>query len=253
MNEILIKEKLDNGMFMLTLNRPHMRNAINFQMIDELHRAIDEAKNNFAIKMVVIKGAGERAFCSGGDLSEFHDLITEQEAYGMLSKMGEVLYELATLPKPTIAYINGAAVGGGCEIAAACDIRVANHQAKMGFVQANLAITTGWGGGTLILEKMVPSQALQMLWSAEVISAFEAKENGFVSEIIYEDGDLSMFLEKFVKKPLGSLQAYKEILLRRWRETDLKERIHEEIVTCSKLWEKEEHHIAVDGFRNRKK
>ncbi|WP_042349042.1 enoyl-CoA hydratase/isomerase family protein [Bacillus massiliigorillae] len=253
MSEQLLQREINEGVCTLTINRIEKYNAINFGLINEFNQALEQMRTNDDVKMIVIRGAGEKAFCSGGDLSEFHALKTEVEAYSMLSQMGDVLYKLATFPKPTIAYVNGIAIGGGCEIAAACDIRIAHERAKMGFVQGNQGITTGWGGGTLLMERISPAQGFQLLWSASILPATEAKDAGYISEIIKEDSELNAILQTFKEKQSGVLQAYKQMLVRKWNMTDLKKRMEEEIRLCAKLWESDEHHEAVAQFRNRRK
>lgn len=110
MKPYLLEER-EQGCLLFTINRPEKRNAINFDVMDGLSEAINRTKKP-GVKALIITGAGEDAFSSGGDLSIFHQLKTEEEAYGMLSKMSNILYRLLTLPKPTIALINGTAVGG---------------------------------------------------------------------------------------------------------------------------------------------
>ncbi|WP_153124251.1 enoyl-CoA hydratase/isomerase family protein [Peribacillus tepidiphilus] len=243
----VLKRKMENGLFTLQFNRPEKRNAINFAIMDELNQSLSEAAENDQIKVVMIRGSGDKAFCSGGDLSEFHALKTEEEAWEMLSKMGGILYKLLTLPKPTIAFINGTAVGGGCEIAAACDFRWMKKEAKFGFVQGNQAITTGWGGGTILFEKLLPYTVLEMLSSARIYSAKEGFELGYINKII-EIESVESALEDFLSKEVDVLMAYKKMLIRKWEQTQLRERIIEEIKTCSKLWESEAHHAAVRRF-----
>ena len=131
----------EDGIMTFTINREEKRNAINYAVMDGLKEVITYIKNHDDVRFLVVTGAGEKSFCSGGDLSEFHSLETEEEAFGMLNKMGQILYDLATLPVPTIALINGTAVGGGCEIATACDFRLIASHAKAGFIQGSLAIT----------------------------------------------------------------------------------------------------------------
>jgi len=237
----------------LGINRPEKRNAINFHLMDEIADSLELAKNDSSVKLIVIRGIGDQAFCSGGDLFDFHALETETRAYEMLSKMGEVLHVLATFPKPTIAYINGIAIGGGCEIATACDIRIAHVDAKMGFVQGNQAITTGWGGGTLLMEKKNVDQALHILYSAGIMTASEAEKRGFVTEIVKDDKAFHQILQQYSQKEYEVLQAYKRILLRKWNGIEIKDRMLEEIECCSKLWIKEEHLLAMKRFHNRKK
>lgn len=168
--EVAIVEHDSDGVVWFTIHRPEKRNAIDFEVMDKLEETIAMAEKNDNVKMLVITGTGDEAFCSGGDLSNFQHLQAEA-AKQMLEKMGKILYSLLTLPKPTVALINGTAIGGGCELATACDFRYAKGGSKIGFVQGKLGITTGWGGATMLLEKLPYTQALDILLRAERISA----------------------------------------------------------------------------------
>ncbi|VEI04797.1 enoyl-CoA hydratase/isomerase family protein [Kurthia zopfii] len=240
-----------DGVLVFTLNRPERRNAINTELMEGFKKVIEYVHNSNSVRFLVITGAGEKAFCSGGDLAEFHSLKTEQQAFGMLSKMAEILYEWATLPVPTIALINGAAVGGGCEIATACDFRVVAREAKCGFIQGTLAITSGWGGATFLFERgLRHDRALKMLIDAQVYDSGQLEEVGWATKVY--DGDRELALAHFIEymrtiNP-GVHKAYKEIEIRKWAEKDLKKRVMEEVSQCSKLWELEAHHEAVNRF-----
>lgn len=237
-----------------TITREKKRNAINFEVMEGLQKAIKMAREHSSVKALVITGEGEHAFCSGGDLSVFHELKTEDQAYQMLSKMGEILYELMFLPKPTISLMNGAAIGGGCEIAAACDFRIAKKGITAGFVQGNLAITTGWGGGTILMEKLPLSAGLKMLYEARRYTVDELLQLGFI-QYIYE-GDALEGLRATIGPTLRLegevLKAYKEVLIRKWSETNLRGRIEKEIRQCAILWESEAHHRQVEKFIEKK-
>lgn len=239
----------ENGVLVFTIKRENKRNAVNYAVMDGLQEAISLAKKPH-IKALIVTGEGESAFCSGGDLSVFHELETEEQAYQMLSKMGNILYELLMLPKLTIALMNGIAVGGGCEIASACDIRVARKGIKAGFVQGKLAITTGWGGGTILLEKLAVANAMKMLLEARIFSSEELMDLGFI-QYMYEgnalDG-LRASIDDMLQLEGEVLAAYKEMLIRKWNETHLKERIDMEIRKCAILWESEAHHKQVARF-----
>ncbi|MDQ0215227.1 enoyl-CoA hydratase/carnithine racemase [Oikeobacillus pervagus] len=243
-----------HGLLYFTITRESKRNAVNFQVMEGLKKAIERAKED-DIKALVVTGEGERAFCSGGDLSEFHALKTESEAYEMLSKMGKILYELATLPKPTIALINGTAVGGGCEIATACDFRIARRNTKLGFIQGSLAITTGWGGGTLLLERVQPSIGLKILSEAAVYKSDSLHSVGFIDQLVdhVNKEAVEVFLEKMSTIHSSVLSAYKQTIIRKWLETNLYTRMEQEMRTCAILWEREPHHEAVAQFLNKKK
>jgi enoyl-CoA hydratase len=241
-----------NGLLQFVIKRNEKRNAVSFEVMDGLQKAIETVRESAHFGLV-ITGEGEKAFCSGGDLSVFHQLKTEKEAYSMLSRMANVLYELFMLPKPTIALLNGVAIGGGCEIATACDFRFAHSSVKAGFVQGNLAITTGWGGGTMLLERMSSSQALLMLMKAKIYKASELKDMGFI-DFIYEGDHQEGLLAGLESIPLietSVLKAYKQILLSRRDESKLKELIEKEVRQCSNLWEMEAHHERVHRFINK--
>lgn len=250
MGKVLI-ERNDNGVVWLTINRPDKRNAIDFDVMDSFKATIDEVAKNNNDKVLVITGAGDKAFCSGGDLSEFHNLQTRDEAYRMLSKMGDILYSLVTLPKPTVALLNGAAIGGGCEIASACDFRLASENAKFGFVQGKLGITTGWGGATMLLEKLPFAKAMNMLMTANRFSVQEGYEFGFINKILPSQSlkeQCEAWLEAYISQSAGVLEAYKKTAIRKWEHTDLRQRMFEEINQCAILWESDEHHDAVKSF-----
>lgn len=241
----------DNHIYWFTINRPEKRNAIDYDVMNELEAALTEVQENTAIRGFVITGSGEQSFCSGGDLSVFHALHTKEDAYAMLSKMGNVLYKLMTLPVPTFAWINGTAIGGGCEIASACDQRWAVQHAKLGFVQGKLGITTGWGGASMLVEKVPHASAIKMLSSAKTFTAGEAMELGFIQKIVPSFDAKSIQEELAVSSAV--LRSYKSTFITRWEQTLLKERMIAEIEKCSILWEQDEHHQAVNAFLANKK
>lgn len=250
----LIEE--NEGILTFTIDREEKRNAVNDEVMEGLKKVIAYIKMHDKVRFLVVTGVGEKAFCSGGDLSEFHNLKTEEQAFGMLSKMGDILYDLATLRVPTIALINGTAVGGGCEIATACDFRLVASHAKCGFIQGTLSITSGWGGGTYLFEKGLKyDHALKMLIDARCYDAKLLKEIGWAMRVF--EGSKEQALEEFIaemRKINPSIhQAYKEIVLRKWNEQNMYERVMDEIRLCAKLWESDAHNEAVNRFLNKSK
>lgn len=235
-----------------TIDRPEIRNAINFEVMAGLEELIERATAE-SPRLVIITAAGDRAFCSGGDLSVFHALETEDEAYPMLKRMGDVLYKIKTLPVPVAALLNGTAVGGGCEIATACDYRLIRSHAKAGFIQGTLAITSGWGGGTYLFEALQHDCALKMLSEARLYTAEELLENGWATAIIREDGDIKDFVASFHNVLPEVHRAYKEMAVRKWKSSNMKERVDAEIRRCAQLWASEAHHQAVSKFLNKSK
>ncbi|WP_335870504.1 enoyl-CoA hydratase/isomerase family protein [Bacillus sp. 2205SS5-2] len=196
----------DKGILQFTINREKKRNAINYEVMRGLEQVLDKAKNP-SIKALVIKGSGTKAFCSGGDLSAFHQLYSKEDAFGMLSKMGKILYSLATLSKPTFCYINGLAVGGGAEIATACDVVAIHENGKVGFVQGTLGITTGWGGGTLLFQKLQQEKAMEMLLSSTLYEPSDLKKMGFVQQIVESENEALEYFSVFLHHSAQVLEA----------------------------------------------
>ncbi|WP_026581520.1 enoyl-CoA hydratase/isomerase family protein [Bacillus sp. J33] len=247
-----IIEEHEDGLLVFTINRPEKRNAISYEVMDGLEEVLERAGRK-SYKALAITGAGNQSFCSGGDLSSFHRLKTEEEAFEMLSRMAELLKKLLFLPKPTLAILNGTAVGGGCELAAACDYRIAKAGARAGFIQGTLAITTGWGGGTMLMEKMIPGNAMKMLTEAAVYTAEELEGMGFI-QAIYAGESIEAarrFLQKMLLMESDVLMAYKDILIRKWKMNNIEGRIDKEVRQCAILWEGEAHHNQVDRFMNK--
>lgn len=246
-------EKRDE-IIIFEINRPAIHNAINGEVVEGFKQLVHKVKTDDSIKLAVITGAGEKTFCSGGDLSVFHMLKTEKEAYTMLRETAQVLYEVATLDIPTIALLNGTAVGGGCEIATLCDFRLVKKEAKCGFIQGKLGITSGWGGGSYLFEKgMRHDHALQMLTEAVPYTSDSLLSIGWATEVYEGDkySALAKFSEKMIIPHASVLKAYKKQAIQKWENTQLYERIMEEVSSCSILWEQDAHHKAVDAFLKR--
>ncbi|ARD49204.1 enoyl-CoA hydratase/isomerase family protein [Sporosarcina sp. P33] len=239
-----------------TINRPDMRNAVNYDVMEGLELFLDQIEDDPEVSFAVITGEGELAFCSGGDLGDFHGFQTADDAWPMLSRGANILYRIATLPMPTIALVNGAAVGGGCELATACDYRLVASHAKAGFIQGTLAITSGWGGASLLFEKNGPhDRMLQFTSRASVHSAEQLEQLGWATEVF--EGDVQTALDQFLAPKLkvhrNVHRAYKNIAVRKWKSGDLKLAMQEEARVCSVLWESDAHHEAVQRFLTKSK
>lgn len=243
----------------ITLNRPHHRNAVSFEMIDELKILLQQIQQELTIKYLVITGSRSGAFCSGGDLQEFQPSLEEHFIFEKLSEMKDILYAIASFPVPTIAILNGHARGGGCEIASACDFRVAEEGKTFGYVQANLGISTGFGGGSFLYKRISSKQAFDWLIKGKVYTSEELYLFGWIDSLISEDE-----IEKYSSiQLLQTLDDRSQEQLLLWKKQylneigilndDFSEQLTQEIHGCAQLWGNKRHKEAIDSFFRRKK
>lgn len=184
--ETLLVERADR-IALVTVNRPDKRNALNTVVRRELVTAFDQLRADADTRVVILTGAGDKAFIAGADIAEFAQRTPLEQRAAMT---GRVMFEeIADFPKPTIAMINGFALGGGCELALACDLRIAARSARLGQPEIKLGIIPG-GGGTQRLPRLVGfGHALRLIYTGELITAEEAQRIGLV-EIVTDDADL---------------------------------------------------------------
>lgn len=239
---------VEDGVLTFTIDRPEIRNAVNYDVIEGFEQLAVRVAGDESIKLVILTGAGDQAFCSGGDLTEFHSLRTEDEAYSMLKRMGDALYGVRTLPVPTVALVNGSAVGGGCEIATACDYRLVREHAKCGFIQGRLAMTSGWGGGTYLLDTLRHDRAMKMLTEARTYTAEQLGQAGWATLVAEDDEAVEAFLAPLKKTRPEVHRAYKRMMIQKWEAAGLKDRVDAEVRTCAVLWAEDAHHEAVEQF-----
>jgi 3-hydroxypropionyl-coenzyme A dehydratase len=167
----------------IKINRPEALNALNTDVILELSRTIDIVGVDDGIKAVIITGVGERSFCAGADISYMVN-ITPIMAEKYASAAQDVLNKIEKLEKPVIAAINGFALGGGCELAMVCDIRIASSNAKLGQPEVTIGIPPGWGGTQRLLRIVGPSKAKELIFTGKTLAAEEAEQIGLVNKVI---------------------------------------------------------------------
>ncbi|MET0396391.1 MAG: enoyl-CoA hydratase-related protein [Longimicrobiaceae bacterium] len=173
--------ELDGGVATVVVNRPDKRNALNSQVRADILTALDFLRDDESVRVVVFTGAGDKAFVAGADIGEFAERTPLEQREAMTGR--RVFDEVAAFPKPTIAMINGFCLGGGCELALACDVRVASDAAKLGQPEINLGIIPG-GGGTQRLPRVVGTgQAMRLILSGEIVDAAEALRIGLVDVV----------------------------------------------------------------------
>jgi enoyl-CoA hydratase len=204
-NNLLTENK--NGTLIITINRPDKLNALNKETIQELSTALKNAENDKTVKVIIITGAGQKAFVAGADISEFAHFNIEQGKE--LSANGhKILFDLAEqLSKPIIAAINGFALGGGLELAMSCHIRVASDNAKMGLPEVSLGVIPGYGGTQRLANLVGKGKAFEMIMTADMITAADALQWGLVNYVTTQESLISKCEEIAEKIKLRSGMA----------------------------------------------
>ena len=186
MTNILINT--ENRICTITLNREKSMNSINISLLDDLILAFEEVRFNKDIRVIIITGSGEKAFCAGADLKE-RLTLSESEVKQFIYKIRTGFNMIANFPKPVIAAVNGIALGGGTELALACDIRIASTNAKMGLTETKLAIIPGAGGTQRLPRVIGYGKAKELIFTGRQVDAAEALEIGLVNKT-YPLGEL---------------------------------------------------------------
>ena len=177
---------LEQGIFTITINRPDKLNAINKQVMNDLHEVINEVEGNDAIKGVILTGAGSKAFVAGADITEFTGL-SRGEGMDMARWGQNVFFRIENCTKPVIAAVNGFALGGGCELAMACHFRIAAENAKFGQPEVNLGLVPGYGGTQRLVQYIGKGRALELLMTGGMIDAATALQYGLVNYVVPQE------------------------------------------------------------------
>ena len=172
----------ENNICTITINRPDKLNALNKDVFKDLDNVMDEIKNNPEIKSAIITGAGPKAFVAGADITEFAGL-TKEEAAALAQRGQDIFLKIENSPKPVVAAVNGFALGGGCELAMACHFRLCSDNAKFGQPEVNLGLIPGYGGTQRLVQLIGKGKAMELLMSAHLIDAAEAKQLGLVNYV----------------------------------------------------------------------
>ncbi len=192
---------LTNNILTIAINRPSSLNALNAQTISELSEAIETAKNDNEIAGIIITGVGEKAFVAGADISEIAAL-NELNGRHFAEKGQQVFENIENCEKPVIAAVNGFALGGGCELAMACHIRVAVSSAKFGQPEVNLGLIPGYGGTQRLTKLVGQGRALELIMTGDLISAEEAYRIGLVNHVVSDAKELTEKVDSIMNKIL---------------------------------------------------
>ena len=192
MTNVLLEKK--GNIAVATINRPKALNALNSDVLTDLGELVDIVNADSEIRALIITGSGEKAFVAGADIGEMSTLTPEEgEAFGKHGN--DVFRRIETLPIPTIAAINGFALGGGCELAMMCDFIIAGEKAKFGQPEVNLGITPGMGGSQRLTRAVGKAKAMEMCLTGRMMDAEEAERSGLVAQIVAPEELLNKALE----------------------------------------------------------
>ena len=181
-----VKYSVEGNVAILTIDRPKALNALNSKTIVEIRAAVGEAGEDESVRVLIITGSGDKAFVAGADISEFKDLGLK-EGFGFVKKGHQMNRDIETLGKPVIAAVNGLALGGGCELAMSCTLRLVSEKAKLGLPELGLGVIPGYGGTQRLPRLIGKGPALWYLLTGEMINAEKAVDLGLASLVVKPD------------------------------------------------------------------
>ena len=190
--------KAQDGALKVQINRPEKRNALSRAVLSELRDVFTIYAADDTLRVAILSGAGDKNFAAGGDLRDLSAVRTSAETSQMAADGRAALEAVRKFPVPVIAALNGDALGGGAELAVACDFRVAANHAKVGFIQGRLNISTGWGGGTDLMGLLGPTRALRVLCRSETMNGAEALAAGMIDAVATLDQGLDSAVAQFI-------------------------------------------------------
>ncbi|MFB9120295.1 enoyl-CoA hydratase-related protein [Bergeyella porcorum] len=242
----------DHKTAIITINRPQSLNALNAKTIQELSEAIDALNADQDCRVIILTGSGEKSFVAGADIKEFSDFNTEQAEALARNGQNSLFNKLENSKKPTIAAINGFALGGGLELAMSCHIRYASDNAKLGLPEVTLGLIPGYGGTQRLPKLVGKGIANEMIFSAKMISATKAKEIGLVNEVCTQEELLDKTKELAAQiaknSPMGIEKAIEVINL-----SDTPEGYEAEIKAFGALFEMQDKQEGVTAFLEKRK
>ena len=245
-----------NGLVAITVNRPHKHNALARPVLDALAAAVRDASADANARCILLRGAGDKYFAAGGDLVDLSSVRTEAEIDAMGDQARTALDAIRNCPVPVVAYVNGDALGGGAELAVACDMRLMALHARIGFIQGRMGITSAWGGGPDLVALIGPARAMRMMARCEMIDAARAVAWG-LADLEVRDGpdgdDVKNFLKPLLERSALVARGIKAQTIA-WRNgLPLAPRRDIERTHLRATWASAEHWAAVDRFLSKDK
>lgn len=249
----LVQLNVQDRIATITLHRPEAANAMSLALLKEYIDVLDQLAHDRSIRVVLLTGAGEKVFCAGADLKE-RQTMDEVTTKKTIALIGEAITKTEQLPQPVIAMINGMALGGGLELALACDIRVAATTAKLGLTETSLGIIPGAGGTQRLSRLIGAGRAKELIYTARKITAEEAEKLGIVEHIYIQELLVSetekLAAEIAENAPLALIQAKRAI--QQGLQTDLKTGIDIERLAYERLLDTEDRLEGLAAFKEKR-
>jgi len=252
-NQIVLIEKKE-GVLFITINRPEKRNALAREVLSFIKDTFNAYRDDQSIKLAVLTGAGDKSFAAGGDLHDLYDVRTDQQTREMSDEAFQCLEAVRQFPLPVIAVLNGDALGGGSELAIACDFRLAAAHARIGFIQGKLNITSAWGGGPDLVNLVGARQALRLFTTSKIVKPTEALALSLFDQVAEPGQSNEQLIEDFIAPMMGKtstvLRGFKA-LSKAKRDGLNREQLRDiEADWLVKSWTEQPHWDAVDQFMN---
>jgi len=247
----LIAVEFADGILRLTLSRPEKRNALSNALIAAIGDTFAAWSGREDISLAILTGAGDKAFASGGDLKELEALKEEADAVAFAARTRAAFDHIRRFPVPVVAILNGDALGGGAELAMACDHRLALAHARIGFLQAKLNIAPAWGGGTDLFTLLGPSRAMRILTTAKVFDASEGMHLGLVDAVAPPGEAGAAFVSAYVgemRQRPQVMRAIKSLAIMHRFGGSAEERARNEGARFAAAWTHDDHWTAVAGM-----
>ena len=248
--DILVDAR-ESGLVWITINRPLKHNALARSVLAALAEAVRTSGNDSRTRCVVVRGAGDKYFAAGGDLVDLAQVRTEAATRQMAEEATLALDAVRECPVPVIAYVNGDALGGGAELAVACDLRMLASHARIGFVQGRMAISSAWGGGSDLCQLVGAARAMRMMGRCEMVGAETALAWGLVDAVVTggpDGADVQSFLKPLLERSPLVLRGIKAQTraLRQGLPYESRRAIERDRLVAT--WLSDEHWAAVDRF-----
>ncbi|BAE84278.1 enoyl-CoA hydratase [Desulfitobacterium hafniense] len=241
-----------NGVGVITINNPPV-NALTLEVRGQLKETLNEVEKNTGIRVLVITGAGPKCFVAGADIKDFPNQFKEGPRENA-TIYKEMFSYLENTPRPVICAVNGLALGGGLELALACDIRIADEKAKLGLTEVLLGLLPGLGGTQRLARLVGPAKAKELLFSGKIVKADEALRIGLVNEVVPAGESLNEALKLAEKlaKGAGIAMGYDKLLINKGLELSLADALEMEMHYVEKVFETEDLREGLDAFINKR-